>query len=127
MNKQRLLNVAKALRESKNPESFSMGMYTRCGSPGCALGHYASRGDLQQTFVLAESDGVDCPYEDSIETDDLGRIKVGAGLTCNAQAICDHFEIDKKQAHELFAGSGCGMATTAKDAARFIEDFVESN
>lgn len=127
MNNERLLNVAIALDESKNPHSFSMGSYTRCGTPGCALGHYAARRDLQDEFSLATSDGVNCPLEDSIETDEHGRIRVGAGLSCCAQAVCDHFGISKDEAHELFSGSGCGMAATAKAAAEYIRTFVANN
>lgn len=47
MNKERLLNVAKALRESTTPpDLFTMRFVMReCGTPACALGHYAARGD----------------------------------------------------------------------------------
>jgi hypothetical protein len=110
MNKERLLNVAKALRESPNPDLFTMARYGfDCGTPACALGHYAARPDLQDFFklkqngmlVLTENDEV--PYgEDEME----------------------HFGIDEKQAAELFGTEGCGNAQTPIEAAEYIEQFV---
>lgn len=53
MNKEALLNVAKALRESPNPEQFDMSRYVNaCGTPACAFGHYAAREDLQEVFSI---------------------------------------------------------------------------
>lgn len=63
----RLLDVALALRESKNPEAFTMRFYTwgwsstgyvlyphPCRNPECALGHYAARSDLQPILKIDE-------------------------------------------------------------------------
>ena len=111
MRKDRLLNVARALRESKNPEDFDMGMYGHaCGTPACALGHYAAREDLQHTFTL---DAVN----DSIL---VGEDWVGF----DSRDVRDHFGITPSEALELFEAEGCAGAKTAIEAAEFIERVV---
>ena len=61
--RQRLLNVVRALRESPKPKAFSMDWYGYgpneafpCGTPQCALGHYAAREDLQDFLRLGCDD-----------------------------------------------------------------------
>ncbi len=109
MNKERLLNVAKALRESKNPDKFDMTLYGwHCGTPACAMGHYAARRDLQSDFVLTPT----------------GSLKNNAGIYVGAFEIGHHFQISLRQEDELFGCRGCGGACTAIDAAEFIEQFV---
>jgi hypothetical protein len=110
MHAQRLLNVARALRESRNPEQFTMGRYVNmCGTPGCALGHYAARHDLQDYFRLNQH------WLESSRPDPM-EIIYGA---------MDHFEITEKQSDELFSEVGCGNAKTPIQAAEYIEAFVE--
>lgn len=157
MNKrqaQRLLNVARALRESPKPEAFNMNCYihnddtidivdginTRwnnttmnmeyvfngvvidtkewCGTPACALGHYAARPDLQRLLFVGGSKRnpklklVASPKQDRQFSD----IKV-----------CQHFGITEDQANELFDHDGCGGAETAIEAAQYIERFVNQH
>ena len=105
--KKRLLNVAKALRESPAPERFSMEYYAHrdCGTPACALGHYAARRDIQRTFTI-ERDGAfgfDIEYEGQIG---------------------DHFGLFDEEVNELFGTFGCRDAKTPAQAARYIERFV---
>lgn len=118
MNKRKLLNVAKALRESPNPDQFTMQRFGYdCGTPACALGHYAVRHDLQKVFGL-RADGY------------LKKRRArtnGLGGGCTAPLVREHFGITESQAYRLFAGNtGCGGATTAIAAAVFIEKFVET-
>lgn len=114
MNKDRLLNVVLALRESLDPDAFSMRNYQHeCGSPGCALGHYASRDDLQEEFCLMA--GV------------LSMKMVPAiywPICYDAMHVVHHFDITQEQAVELFGGQGCGNALTPEAAALYIEEFV---
>jgi hypothetical protein len=54
----RLLNVAKALRDAAEAKKFFCMrdiaiVRDDCGTPACALGHYAARRDLQATFELS--------------------------------------------------------------------------
>lgn len=111
MNKERLLNVAKALREARNPEAFTMRTIAHpCGTPACALGHYAARPDLQDAFILTSegtlvsTDG-ESPFEMELK----------------------HFEISAEQEYELFGAWGCADATTPIAAADYIERFVAEN
>lgn len=133
-HKKRLLNVAKALREAPEPKYFKMSTFANgssdwtgegeppenfCGTPACALGHYAARRDLQREFkiwtdkrygyagILARSDG-SSEFEAAAEH---------FGLTY------DPYDGDG-EVYELFAPSGCGGAKTPKQAARYIERFV---
>lgn len=120
MNTERLLKVAKALRESPKPKAFYMGKYGYtssddygygCGTPACAMGHYAARRDLQRTFKLSD---------DGELTDNDGMV-----VWHSDEDACQHFDITHEQALRLFDGIyGCGYAKTAKQAAKYIERFV---
>jgi len=118
MNKKRLLLVAKALRQSKRPKEFTMRVFGRnCGTPCCALGHYAVRHDLQSVFSLNKFG-----YLRRVK----GREDGVSGI--NDHAILKHFGITDEQSQELFRGErGCGGALTAIAAAEYIEAFVERN
>lgn len=111
MNKERLLNVAKALRESPNPEQFSMGTEVHgCGAPACAWGHYAARRDLQDVAKIERRPGTDV-----FDT---------APSYCS-DVVIEHFDISWDEWSQLFsAAEGCGRANTALEAAEFIERFV---
>lgn len=115
MNKERLLNVSRALRESKNPELFTMARYGHgCGTPGCALGHYAARRDMQSDFILTNRGDLEASVE-------------GLNEYQTVTAALRHFDIDREQEEKLFGSNGCGNAKTPNEAAGFIEQFVESN
>ena len=112
---QRLLNVATALRESVTPEDFTMLRYGNpCGTPACALGHYASRRDLQKTFRLEIKRRSDVVLDED-----------GHALWYDHSSIQDHFGIDQAEAEYLFSGGGCGGAETTDQAATYIERFLE--
>lgn len=119
MNKERLLNVAKALREAKNPEAFNMNFHLdhECGTPACAFGHYAARQDLQGAFKIA-FDGRWKAY--NIETTDGQNENVWWSDEC----VHEHFGVTEIEARELFFTDGCGNAKSALDAAEFIERYV---
>lgn len=116
-----LLNVARALRESPNPDTFTMLRYQqlnerRCGTPACALGHYAFRSDLQsflkpdpvaENFLLYVKPSSAYPW---VDYDD--------------DEILEHFDINDDETYLLFGSSGCNDATTPLEAAEYIEAFV---
>jgi hypothetical protein len=104
MNRQRLLNVALALRESPSPEHFGMWAFFRDGWPADPLGHYAVRSDLQSVW------GLDT-FSDT-------------GMSCVAPEVLQHFEISEAEAGRLFAFGGCDRAKTALAAAEYIERFA---
>jgi hypothetical protein len=116
MNAERLLNVAKALRESPDPDKFTMLHVHTCGTPACALGHYAARRDLQEMFQLSP-------------TTEVGVLTIGVwGATRSTHGwltfVAHHFGITDDQAYLLFGGFGCNAAQTPNAAARYIENFV---
>lgn len=132
MNKRqanRLLNVARALRESPKPEAFDMHSYFNisndenwCGTPACALGHFGSRRDLQSLmrpgYSNPEGFGDSLPvlfYNNNKQVDFASR------------TIEKYFGITSDQTYELFSMIGCGKARTVDAAATYIENFVRHN
>lgn len=114
MEYERLLNVAKALREAPDPDKFDMSFYGHgCGAPACAVGHYAARRDLQDTFVLNKDGFVDRRHP-------VGSQREAA----NFSDFAAHFGLSRDQTEGLFDANGCGMAETPLEAAEYIEDFV---
>lgn len=119
MNAERLLNVAKALRECTGPEDdFDMNTFVHggCGTPACALGHYAARTDLQSFLHVVQVNAIDKYFCMRLVNDDLDLDFV--------ETILDHFDIDNDQFHELFSCDGCGHARSRAAAAEYIERFV---
>lgn len=114
---QRLLNVAKALRECPAPNKFTMSEYHFCGTPGCAFGNYAARIDLQNDFQLDKCHGI---------------LFIGNGhdmdkvVHHDSQEVLYHFHINAADSFYLFGHEGCGGAKTSIDAAEFIENFVRN-
>ena len=119
IHRKRLLNVAKALRESKDPFAFDMTLFGHdCGTPACALGTYGARRDLQRTLFLKR-------FRSRI----LGeRVWIadsrGRSIGYDSPAVFGHFGISADDADELFSSSGCGGARSPVHAARYIERFV---
>lgn len=138
MNKRqasRLLNVARALREYEHPERFSMDFYLHgdefavdiqdeietkkewCGTPGCALGTFASRPDLQRLLTVERhEDGQ--PY--------MAFRGEGEEAYYDTEELQDYFGIEWDEAIDLFSSSGCGGATTPISAANYIDKFVHA-
>lgn len=117
IHKKRLLNVARALRESPNPEDFTMTQYGYdCGTPACALGHYAARRDLQRVASLQDN----TPYGAWLNLAGYGYQLVDF----DSEGIQKHFGIARDECHKLFSSRGCGNAKTAIAAAQYIERFV---
>lgn len=115
MHKQRLLNVARALRESPDPDAFDMTCYAHpCGTPACALGHYAARPDLQSAFRLDEEWMVPVLAPASDGKYDIALQDPEVRL---------HFGLDITECCELFGRDGCGSAKSAVEAAEYIEAF----
>jgi len=136
INAKRLLNVAKALRESPSPKMFTMetfvygseddavlGLNTGpefCGTPACALGHYGSRRDLQRLFKIEVATLEDA--EDKAELVYADTCPVGYDDT----EVVRHFGISFDDCQKLFSPEGCGGAKSVKAAAKYIEKFVAS-
>lgn len=123
IHRERLLKVAQALRESSAPKDFTMRCFVNeCGTPACALGHYAARRDLQHAFKIVVEKGTDFDgtarlYYDVTEND-------GAPIAYDDDFTQQHFGLDAYDLNNLFGGCGCDDAQTPKAAARYIERFV---
>ena len=118
---QRLLNVARALRESIKPKDFTMECYiNECGTPACALGHYAFRSDLQTEFKLVIITDESSQYYDIEHKNDEGY-----SLNFDDPEVLEHFAITDGDSWNLFSADGCGYANTALEAALYIENFVK--
>src|SRR5262245_7142093 len=119
MNKlqaRRLMNVARACRESESPKDFTMARFTNtCGTPGCALGHYVARTDLQRIMVEVYHAGIPWP----VLRDNRDR-----AVDYDSPETRRHFGLDSEALTELFSPWGCGRASTSGQAARYIERFV---
>lgn len=115
MNRQNFENLIRANRECPRPDKFDMHTYGHdCGTPGCVLGQYAAREDLQDAFVLTVNGRV------------LSRNR-RIGLWSGDELVAEHFGITWMQALELFGVDGCGRAQTPSEAADYIEKFVKEN
>lgn len=109
--KQRLLNVVKALRESRRPDQFTMESFGGlCGTPYCALGHYAARADLQRSFKLSLLGNL--------------RSRLGQRLVPDSELVRGHFGVLGYESIELFGQQGCGSAETVEQAIDYIEKFA---
>lgn len=146
MNKRqakRLLNVARALRESPAPHLFDMGAFVNdaewlsyksgrvefdpalenfCGTPACALGHYGSRPDLQHIVKIVKERGLD---RDGHAVYDLRFLNNQHVNYDDGTKLPEHFGLNYKQMSELFDSDGCGGAKTTVEAAKYIENFVK--
>lgn len=118
-NYERLLLVARALRESPNPSNFDMNrVATPCGSPACALGHYAARGDLQQSFELLTSCRLVRYFSDN---------EPSCRVDFDSPPVWHHFGFDEDSWDDfslLFSARGCGGAKSPIEAAEYIERWV---
>ena len=117
----RMNNVVRAIKEAPKQSSpstgFNMSTYgyfteDKCGSPACALGHYAFRRDLQKTFLLDKSANV--------------LLRNGLGLGSWDDSIAPHFGITVAEAIKLFDVDGCDNAETNREhAIRYIASFIK--
>lgn len=112
INAKRLENLARAAAEA-DPKNFDMEVYGTCGTPGCVLGHYAARRDLQRTFKFTDT-AIFCG-------------KTLYWVHHEHQDVLEHFGITWKQARQLMDPDGCNKAKTPKQAAAYIRRFIRKN
>lgn len=148
---QRLLNVAKSLRESKTPKRFTMNKFVWgemdrlaydlrdvnaekfvqkerdfCGTPACALGHFGARTDLQSLLKIRTR---------VVDGEKIAGLEYSRGLSEDQDKLVSYldkrvqkyFGIDEGEADRLFGPDGCGNAKSVNAAANFIERFVQKN
>jgi len=144
MNKDRLLNVAIALEDAAKDqrlrEAFTMGTFVRgigdfCGTPACALGHYAARTDLQDVLAIHAVETLDHTDYRVAAADNCevlpGWDEFDEDESCDAYKydfdVAEHFGITGSECEELFGGDGCFNAQTPEAAAAYIRNFVEEH
>jgi hypothetical protein len=115
-----VLDIADKGHELGDEKGYDQGKWVNeCGSPACALGHYAAQ--YPKRFVLNPNwvspvGGRPYPVIQLRGSD--------ARLGPQSTGILEEFSITSSESEELFSGSGCGDATTAKEAAAYIRKFV---
>jgi hypothetical protein len=98
--------------DSDDPERKYIDVH-KCGTPACAIGHFAARRDLQSFLTLNAKSG------------DLEFIRNNpSGGACHtAERTRKYFGLTESEAEDLFDDHGCGGAETPRMAALFIERF----
>lgn len=77
-----------------------------CGTPACALGHYAAHTPSRWKFGAYGQ-----PHLSYVDGGPLESATIEFGISFD-------------EAHLLFAADGCGEARTASEAANYIEAFI---
>ena len=109
--RERMLNVVRAVEEGRE-ENFDMNSWgSYCGTPACALGHYAARTDLQNVIKLGGG---------------LLRTACGAFSPDIGDTIREHFGITDSEFGALFGTFGCGEAHRDRaKAIAWLKDFID--
>ena len=120
MNAEKLLKLADILdaaheaHQRKGGPGYDQRRYTHsCGTPACAFGHWAA----------AHPDRFEIIHRAFIRLREPRELQL---LHPSAIATME-FDLTYGQALELFGVDGCGGATTHKQAAEYIREFVERN
>jgi hypothetical protein len=102
-----ILDVADEKHAEDNEPAYDQGrFYHRCGTPACALGHWAAHNPDRWKMVH----GV--PYlRGQRPHADWGEAR-------------EEFGITNVEAAQLFGGYGCGDARNGRQAAKYIRQFV---
>jgi hypothetical protein len=103
-----ILHVADEKHKEKGERTYDQGSFLHnCGTPACALGHWAAANPRRWLLIhripCLILDG-EYPRRDAMK----------------------EFCINDDEYDQLFFGSGCGNAKTAKQAARYIRKFVNA-
>lgn len=103
-----ILDVADAEHRKRGEPMYSQSTFSHlCGSPACALGHWAAT-NQKRGWKLT-----------------LGGVKYkGYSVACDSEDVRNEFGLSWKEAANLFSYSGCDSAQTAKQAAKYIRKFV---
>lgn len=101
-----ILDKADELHTARGEPTYLQGCYTHpCGTPACALGHWAVANPDRWSFACGT------PY----------LILSASGVSRCAQS---EFGLSWHESEEIFGSEGCDFAETAKQAADYIRDFV---
>ena len=105
-----------------------------CGTPACALGHYGFNTPKRWGYSYSLEEDPNCPgtflaygvlrpaeyFRKTLEDPVTGKF-----LTLVFSQAAHEFGLTAAETLELFDADGCGNAQTAKDAAKYIRQFVK--
>lgn len=121
IGKKRLLKLAEILdtadaehRKKGEPTYNQDQLIHPCGTPACALGHWA---EYSRRLKIVPAN---CGSRYVVEFKDSATFRPTID-----QIAYDEFGLSATHADELFGFVGCGGAKTAKQAARYIRSFVK--
>lgn len=110
-----ILDVADAEHRAKGEPRYRQSKFAHaCGSPACALGHYAAHNRRRGWRIGLTN-----------VTGTQWALVHGQAIGCAYPSVLKEFELTKPEAAELFAADGCSDARTAKQAAKYIRAFVK--
>lgn len=119
----RLLRLADILskvdkqHEKKDEPAYYQGAFVHeCGTPACALGHYAHA--TPERWKIVKYSATDYEYYD----DPKLRHESSGNVFYDAKK---EFCLSDREADRLFDSEGCGEALNGKEAAAFIRKFVK--
>jgi hypothetical protein len=105
-----ILDRADEEHRAKGEPGYSQRRFLHhCGTPSCALGHWAAAHPERWTMMTGIP-GRWMPFN-----------QIDPALTAGMHEFC----ITGGEWEELFEGIGCGGAKTAKQAAAYIREFVK--
>lgn len=106
-----ILSKADATHKKKSEPNYDQQFYAHeCGTPACALGHWAT---ANRRWVWL-----------GLKYDLFPRLRNNSHGSTTEDAM-EEFHLTEDEADELFEVDGCGNAQTAKEAARYIRAFVK--
>lgn len=133
MTPEQIQNLRNAVRATREAPYFNMcffvaGPYEKtnlgieCRTPGCIIGNYAARQDLQTLFYINDDNDI-CLRVEPYPLEPHG-VRAHLLFFENPKFL-EHFGISFDEAYELFSGRGCDRAgKDAVKAANYIEDFI---
>lgn len=103
-----ILDVADAQHRKLREKTYSQLSFTHpCGTPACALGHYATNNRRRGWSVEG------------------GCVVYGGRMLTEYTKVEQEFEVSRNDCKELFSAEGCGNSKTAKQAAKYLRKFVK--
>lgn len=108
-----ILDTADAEHRKRGEPTYDQGVFaSSCGTPACALGHWAAA--HRRRWYFEDRWGISALIRPVlIRTEETG-----------IAAAESEFQVSVREVLELFDTDGCGNARTAKQAARYIRRFV---
>ncbi len=105
------------LGHAEHPEST----IEMCGTPACALGHYAATMRGKRGWGWHKKYGMFWPGYTALDR----GIWVSTNQPGPLEAAANEFGLSADDSRDLFETWGCNNARTAKQAARYIRAFVK--